>query len=58
MMAHAFNPSYLGGGYWEIMVQNSNAKGSQDPISTNKKLGLVMFACHSSYREALIGREA
>jgi hypothetical protein len=37
MMAHAYNPSYLGGGDWEgHNLRAALAKSLRDPISTSK----------------------
>jgi hypothetical protein len=51
-VAKAHNPSYLGGGDWEDCISRPAwAKSPQDPISINKKLHMVTYACHSSYME-------
>jgi hypothetical protein len=50
MVAHACKPSYSGGRDLEDHSwRTAQAKSSQDPISSNKKLGIVVHACHSSY---------
>jgi hypothetical protein len=44
------NPSYLGGWHQkDSHCRTAQAKSSQDPISTNKKLGMVVNACHPSH---------
>jgi hypothetical protein len=54
-LTQACNPSYLGGRDWEDhSLRSAWAKSSPDPISTNKKLGVVVHACHSNY-EVQIG---
>jgi hypothetical protein len=51
--AHTCNPSYQGGGDQEDHGSRPAwAKSSQDPISTNKKWGIVMHACHPSMWES------
>jgi hypothetical protein len=36
-------------------LEASTGKSSQDPVSTNKKLGVLVHACHPSYPGRLGG---
>jgi hypothetical protein len=47
VVAHAYNPSYSGGGNREVQGQLGQ-KVSELPISTNK-LGVVAHACDPTY---------
>jgi hypothetical protein len=48
------NPGYLGGRDLENCgLRPAQAKSSQNPISTNKKLNL-MYICHPSYEGRIL----
>jgi hypothetical protein len=50
MVAQASNPSYSEGRDGEHdSPKPAQAKSSQDPISTNKNMGMVVHACHPNY---------
>jgi hypothetical protein len=49
VMAHTWKPNYLGGGDQDRDSRPAQAKGPQDPISTNKNLGMMACTCHPSY---------
>jgi hypothetical protein len=53
MVTYAYNPSCRGRdggrGQKDCVLRPSGQKNSQDPISTNKNLGVVVHACHPSY---------
>jgi hypothetical protein len=50
MLPHACNPSYSGGGERkEWGLRPGWPKSLQDPVSTNKNLGVGVHACHPSY---------
>jgi hypothetical protein len=56
---HAYNPSYLRGGDWKACeLRTARARSLGDPISTNKELGTVAHACHSSYLGGINRRTA
>jgi hypothetical protein len=48
MVAHVYNPSYLGGGD-KIVIQDQPGQKARRPPPTNKKLGVVSHGCHLSY---------
>jgi hypothetical protein len=49
MVVHICNPNYLGGGDWEGHgLRPARAKSSQDSISMEKMLSMVVYACHPS----------
>jgi hypothetical protein len=47
-VTHAFNPRYLGVRDWEDWGSRVWVQSLQDPISTNKRLGMVVHSCCSS----------
>jgi hypothetical protein len=52
--AHTCNCSYWGRGDEEDCISKpAPAKSSQDPNSTNKKLGARVRACHPSYMRSV-----
>jgi hypothetical protein len=56
VVAHTYNPSYSEVKIRKIKVEaNSRRKVHETPISTNKKLGMVVLTCHPSY-EAIVNR--
>jgi hypothetical protein len=55
-VAHACNLSCLEGGDQESYgLRPAQAKSSQDPISTNKKLGMMVLTCYSSHAGSIFG---
>jgi hypothetical protein len=56
MVAHACNPSYLGGGDWED-GGSSQAESSLEFISINKEQGEVVYTCHPSYSGSWLGNK-
>jgi hypothetical protein len=49
VVAHTYNPSYLGGGDWEDqVVRPTKAKKLMRPSNLNQQLGMVSCACNSS----------
>jgi hypothetical protein len=60
VVAQVYNPSYLGGVRWERggwrpgqQKTNKQTKKLARFISTNKKLGVVVFTRHPSYAESI-----
>jgi hypothetical protein len=50
VVAHACNPSYLGGSDWEDEGSRPTlAKKFKSPPSQQKNLGVVAYTCHPSY---------
>jgi hypothetical protein len=54
VVAHAYNPTYSKGGHQEAHGPRLGMKECpQDPVSTNKMLGVVMSTCHPSYMRSV-----